>query len=436
MNNIDYNKIRNDFILKKDEIYLDNAATTKRLKQNISLLENYQLNNLANINNKNIKNSITSNNIVENTRTLIKEFLNANKDDSIIFTKNATESLNIAISGILNDLLYTKNTNSNKEINIVSTVLDHSSLIVPVINSINEYNNKKDIIKNEYKKNINLKLANINDNYTLDYSNLEEIIDEKTNVLLLTLKSNVTGEIIKLDKVFDILSKKKSKPIIVADASQLIGQNKLDLNKYNMDFVCFSGHKIFSNFGVGVLYIKNRNKTTKNTNISLKPLLYGGRMTQDIQIDKTNNNYITTFSNDESYYEAGTMNIESILTLNTAINYINEIGIDNIQNYISNLTNYLYNKLKSEIQDIIIYSDIDYGSALVSFNIPNIHPHDINSILESNNIYIRSGRICAYNLVNEKMNFSVNRVSLSIYNTKEEIDIFVNTLKEIVRIFN
>lgn len=434
MNNIDYNKIRNDFILKKDDIYLDNAATTKRLKQNISLLENYQLNNLANINNKNIKNSITSNNIVEETRDLIKEFLNTNKEDSIIFTKSATESLNIAISGILNSLLYTKNTNNNKEINIVSTVLDHSSLIVPIINSINEYNNKKDIIKNEYKKNINLKLANINDNYTLDYSNLEEIIDEKTNVLLLILKSNVTGEIINLDKVFNILSKKNSKPIILADASQLIGQNKLDLNKYNLDFVCFSGHKMFSNFGVGILYIKDN--TNKKNKLDISPILYGGRMTQDIQIDKINNNYITTFSNDESYYEAGTMNIESILTLNTAINYINEIGIDNIQNYISNLTNYLYNKLKSEIQDIIIYSDIDYGSAIISFNIPNIHPHDITSILESNNIYIRSGRICAYNLVNEKMNFSVNRVSLSIYNTKEEIDIFVNALKEIVRIFN
>lgn len=434
MNNIDYNKIKSDFYLKKDEIYLDNAATTKRLKDNIVLLENYQLNNLANINNKNIKNSIASSNIVNDTRELVKNLLNASSNDSIIFTKSATESLNLVISGILKKLLYINNLDTNKEINIVSTVLEHSSSIVPIINNINEYNNIKDGMREEYQKLINLKLVNINDNYTLDYNMLEESVDEKTTLLVLTLKSNVTGEIINLDKVFDILSKKKSTPIIVADASQVIGQNKLDLTKYNLDFVCFSGHKMFSNFGVGILYIKDN--TNKNNKVDINPILYGGRMTQNIQIDNLSNDYITTYSNDESYYEAGTMNIESILTLNTAIKYINKIGIDNIEEYIKELTNYLYIKLKSEIPNIIIYSNVDYGSAIVSFNIPNIHPHDITSILESNNIYIRSGRICAYNLVNEKMNFSVNRVSLSIYNTKEEIDIFINTLKEIVRIFN
>mgnify|MGYP001616112548 CR=1 FL=1 len=400
-------QIRKDFpvlnrkINGKDLVYLDNGATSQKPNIVIDAVSRFYKEYNANVHRGIYKLSEESTLEYEGSRNKIAKFLNARYTEEIIFTRNATEALNLISNSYGNNL--------SKDDEILLTVMEHHSNIVPW-----------QLLKK--RKGVNLKFVDIDENGFLKTDDYDKLLNKKTKIVSLTQMSNVLGTI---NPIKELIKKAhKNKSIVIVDACQSIVHMKVDVKELNADFLVFSGHKLFGPSGIGVLYGK------KELLEKMDPFLGGGDMIKEVHLDRAEWNDLPW------KFEAGTPNIAGAIGLGYAIDYINKIEYKNIEDYEKNLTKYALEKL-SNIKGIEIYGPKNYmeRGSIITFNIKGVHPHDVASILDSESIAIRSGHHCAQPLMERLKVDATNRISLCFYNTKEEIDKTINALQKVVEVF-
>ena len=390
-------------ILQERKIsYLDSGATTQKPQCVINAIDSYYKECNANPHRGAYSLSIEATEKYESTREKIAKFINAKNREEIIFSKNATESLNlIAYSYGLDNL--------KKDNEVVLSIMEHHSNLVPW-----QYVTKK--------TNSKLKFMYINKDYELSKEEIESKITDKTKVVGITHVSNVLGTINNVKEIIKYAHKKGA--IVIVDASQSIPHMKIDVQDLDADFLVFSGHKMFAPLGIGVLYGKKEllNKMT--------PFLMGGDMIEYVYEQNT------TFAPLPNKFEAGTQNVEGVIGLGAAIDYIEKIGYKEIQNVEAAITKYAVNELsKLDFLELYITPHLENHSSVISFNIKGVHPHDVASILDSNGVCVRSGNHCAQPLLRYLGMDSTCRASFSIYNTKEDVDNLVEALKRAYKMF-
>ena len=395
---------KNEFpILQERKIsYLDSGATTQKPQCVIDAIESYYKECNANPHRGAYSLSIEATEKYESTREKVAKFINAKNREKIIFSKNATESLNlISYSYGLDNL--------KKDDEVVLSIMEHHSNLVPW-----QYVTKK--------TNSKLKFMYINKEYELSKEEIESKITDKTKVVGITHVSNVLGTINNVKEIIKYAHKKGA--VVIVDASQSIPHMKIDVQDLNADFLVFSGHKMFAPLGIGVLYGK------KELLNKMPPFLMGGDMIEYVYEQNT------TFAPLPNKFEAGTQNVEGVIGLGAAIDYIEKIGYKEIQNVEETITKYAVNELsKLDFLESYITPHAENHSSVISFNIKGIHPHDVASILDSNGVCVRSGNHCAQPLLRYLEMDSTCRASFSIYNTKEDVDNLVEALKKAYKMF-
>jgi len=382
----------------KPLVYLDNGATTQKPQLVIKALEDYYKNSNANPHRGAYDLSVRATEIYENTRERVQKFLNAKKSCEIIFTKNATESLNlIAYSYGMNHIA------AGDE--IVITISEHHSNLVPwqrvaqakgaVLNYI--YLDKEDKISDE---------------------EIEKKITGKTKIVAVTQVSNVLGIVNPIDKI--IKKAHSVGAVAIVDGAQSVPHMKVDVQKLDADFLVFSGHKMLSPMGIGVLYGK---EAILN---EMEPFLCGGDMIDYVEEQHTD------FAPLPAKFEAGTQNVGGAAGLRAAIDYIESVGFAEIERIEKELISYAVPKLQA-MPFIELYGckDITKKTGVITFNVKDIHPHDVASILDADGIAIRAGHHCAQPLMQYLGVNATCRASFYFYNTKEDVDYFIDRLNHV-----
>ena len=398
------NEFKKDFPIfnNKDIVYLDSGATTQKPIQVIKKIEEFYENENANPHRGAYSLSIEATQVYEEARDKIAKFINAKHREEVIFSKNATESLNlIAYSYGLENL--------KKDDEIVISIMEHHSNLVPW----------QKVAKQTGAK---LNYMYINDEFEISDEEIENKITNKTKVVGITYVSNVTGTINNVKKIIEKAHKVGAK--VVVDASQAIPHMKIDVQDLNCDFLVFSGHKMFAPLGIGVLYGKREILN------NMTPFLMGGDMIEYVYEQDT------TFAPLPNKFEAGTQNVEGVVGLAAAIDYINQIGYDKIDEIENEVVEYAREELsKLDYLELYMTPNKENHSSVISFNIKGIHPHDVASILDSENVCVRSGNHCAQPLLRSLGIDSTCRASFYIYNTKEDVDKLVKALNKAYSMF-
>ena len=395
---------KNDFPILNNRkiVYLDNSATTQKPIQVIEKIEEYYKQYNANVHRGAYTLSMEASELYEATREKIAKFINAKHPEEVIFSKNATESLNlIAYSYGLDKL------KENDE--IILSIMEHHSNLVPWQKVANATKSK-------------LKYLYINDNFEITDEEIESKITSNTKIVGITHVSNALGTINNIEKIIKYAHKNGA--VVVVDASQSIPHMKIDVQKLDADFLVFSGHKMLAPLGIGVLYGKKEllNKMT--------PFIMGGDMIEYVYEQET------TFAPLPNKFEAGTQNIEGVIGLGAAIDYIEKIGYDKIQEIEKELLTYARSEIeKLDFLTLYYTKNMDNHSGIISFNINGVHPHDVATILDSEGVCIRSGNHCAQPLMRYLGIDSTCRVSLYFYNTKEDIDALIVGIKKAYEMF-
>lgn len=376
-------------------IYLDNAATSQKPSIVIQAMNDFYEKDNANVHRGLHELSLRSSFAYENAHEIVGNFINAEQEE-IIFTKGTTESLNL--------LAYTLTKSLKKGDEIILTEMEHHSNIVPWTQLAKE-------------KGVKIKVVPIK-NYKLDLKQFKP--NKKTKIVSLTHISNVLGTINPIKKIIKLSHKYKA--LVIIDAAQSISHLKIDVKDLDCDFLAFSGHKMFGPTGIGVLYGK------KQLLEKLPPFQFGGGMIKEVSFTKT------TFNDIPWKFEAGTPNIAEAVGLVKAIEYINEIGIENIQAHNQELTTYAIQRL-STIKGLKIIGPKENQLSVISFTLDNIHPHDVSEVLNAEGIAIRSGNHCAIPLMNALKIQGTNRISLQIYNNLKDIDDLIIALNKVKELF-
>ena len=398
------NNIKKDFPLLENEniTYLDSGATTQKPIQVIKAVEEFYQKYNANPHRGAYSLSVEATEQYENTRTKIAKFINAKHREEIIFSKNATESLNlIAYSYGLDNL--------KKDDEVVISIMEHHSNLVPWQKMTKQTGSK-------------LNYMYINENYEITDEEIENKITDKTKIVGITHVSNVLGTINNVKKIIKYAHKKGA--VVIVDASQSIPHMKIDVQDLDADFLVFSGHKMLAPLGIGVLYGKREilNKMT--------PFLMGGDMIEYVYEQET------TFAPLPNKFEAGTQNVEGVIGLGAAIDYIENLGYDKIQEIEHEVISYARQEL-SKLDYLTLYTtpNKENHSSVISFNIKGVHPHDVASILDSEGVCVRSGNHCAQPLMRFLGIDSTCRASFYIYNTKDDVDKLVKALDKAYGMF-
>lgn len=400
--NID--EIKKDFPLlqNRDIVYLDSGATTQKPKQVMAAIAKFYENDNANPHRGAYTLSMDATEVYENTRTKIAKFINAKNREEIIFSKNASESLNlIAYSYGMENI--------KKEDEIVISIMEHHSNLVPWQ-------------KVSKTTGAELNYMYINKEYELSDEEIENKITDKTKIVGITHISNVLGTINNVKKIIKQAHKKGA--VVVLDAAQSIPHMKIDVQELDVDFLVFSGHKMLAPLGIGVLYGK------KELLNKMSPFLMGGDMIEYVYEQDT------TFASLPNKFEAGTQNVEGIVGLGAAIDYIENIGYDKIQEIENEVISYARQEL-SKLDYLTLYltpNELNHSS-VISFNIKGVHPHDVASILDSEGVCVRSGNHCAQPLMRYIGIDSTCRASFYFYNTKEDVDRLVKALNKAYDMF-
>ena len=398
---------REDFpILKRkinnnDLIFFDNGATTQKPIQVIDAISDYYKNYNSNIHRSVYTLGDESEKIYEESKHLVKEFINANSHEEIIYTSGTTESMNFIARIIEQDV------EDGDE--IILTYMEHHANLIPWQQLA-------------IRKNLTLRFLDLDELGRININQLKELINDKTKIVSICHASNVLGNI---NPVYEIGSLLKDKDIyFVVDAAQSVPHMKIDVDKMNCDFLAFSSHKMCGPTGIGVLYGK------KNLLEKFDPVEFGGGMIGVVE------EKLSTWAILPDKFEAGTPLLAEAAGLGATIKYLENIGLENIESYTKELTKYLYDEL-SKISNIKIYgtNEISDRVSLVSFNLEGVHPHDLTSFLDEKGICIRAGHQCTQPLLGKLGTYSVARASLYFYNTKEEIDFFIQVLKETKEFF-
>ena len=385
---------KDDFkILNKDIIYFDNGATTLKPNAVIDKMNDYYYNYPSNAHRGDYSLSLKASSEYENARELVKNFINSKSTNEIVFTSGSTESLSMIVYGYFKDKL-----KENDEVLI--TKAEHASNILPWFDL-------------EKKIGIKVKFIPLNEDYSFNIDNLKNMITNKTKVVSLAEITNVIGDTRDVKEISKICH--ENEILFVVDAAQSLGHKKIDVQDSDIDFMAVSAHKMLGPTGVGVLYGKE---------ILLNELDYdkkGGGIT--ISFDDSKN---IAYKELPYRLESGTQNIAGVIGFGEAINYINSIGLDYIEEYIHNLKKYLVSKLK-KLDNIILYNE-DIEGSTITFNIDGVFAQDVAIYLDKYNICVRSGDHCDKKLSDELGIKNTVRVSLYFYNTKEECDKLVDAL--------
>lgn len=381
-------------MIKNDLVYFDNGATTLKpitvINKEIEYLSCYT----ANSHRGDYNNSFRVDDEIDNTRNLIKEFINAKSKDEIIFTANATDSLNLAVNG------YFKN-NLKKGDEVVLNKAEHASNILPWL-----------MLKKEIG--IEIKYAPLNKDNTLSLDNIKKVITKNTKVVSFAEVTNVIGDTRDVKTIVEYCHKLGI--LVVVDASQSVPHKKVDVSLTDVDFLAFSAHKMLGPTGVGVLYGKY--ELLKK----MLPVKYGGGM--NLYYGEEGVSLVEI----PYRFEAGTPNISGIIAFSESIKFLNKVGFGNIELKEKHLRKYLLSELK-KIPYIKIYNE-SVASNIVLINIDGITSGDLGLYLNTKNICVRSGKHCTKMLGDESGFEDTVRISLYFYNSYEEIDKLVLALKD------
>ncbi len=397
---LDVKKIRTHFpilgqsINRKKLVYFDNGATTQKTQSVINAESNYYQMENSNVHRGVHFLSRLATDKFEETRIAVQNFIGAQEALEIIFTKGATESINIIANGYRSLL--------KKGDEIIISELEHHSNIVPW-QMCCEYSGA------------NLKVIPLLDDGCLDIPEFENLISKKTKLVSISHISNTLGTINPVKYII-----KKAREVgakVMIDGAQAASHISLDMQELGADFYCFSAHKMFGPTGVGVLYGK------KKLLNELPVYQGGGEMIEEVSFKKT------TYADLPHKFEAGTPNIAGVIAFKKAINFITEVGISNIARHERRLLEYATEELL-KINGLKIYGTAKNKSAIISFNIDGLHPYDVGVILDNFGVAIRTGSHCTQPIM-ERYNIpGTARISFALYNTEEEIDICIKAIKK------
>jgi cysteine desulfurase/selenocysteine lyase len=391
-------QILNKKVNDKSLIYFDNAATTQKPNVVLNAMKNYNEIYNANAHRGSHTLSVEATELYEKSRYAVKEFINAKFVEEIIFTKNTTESLNLIAYSYGMDKI-------NKNDEILISVTNHHSNILPW----------QMVAKSKEAK---LIYMYTNEEGQIPYEEIENKINKNTKIVSIPHVNNALGVIHPIEKI--ISKAHENGAIVVLDIAQSVPHMKIDIQNISPDFAVFSGHKMLGPMSIGVMYGKRQILESMN------PFLFGGDMIE----------YVTeqdaTYAQLPHKFEAGTQNVEGAVGLMEAINYINKVGIENIEKREKELLEYALNKLK-KLEFVKLYGPKDKSqrTGVISFNIKDVHSHDVSSILDSYGVAIRSGHHCAQPFMKHMNVNSTARASFYFYNIEEEIDIFIEALKNV-----
>jgi len=403
---MDINLIKSQFpiftkkIKGKPLVYLDSSNSSQKPASVLNSLDYFYRNEFSNIGRSIHSLAVNATNKFEETRMSVKNFINANSKDEIVFTKNATESINLVASTFGKE-------NIKKGDEILITELEHHSNYVPW-HYLRE------------TKGAIIKFAPINDDGDIIISKLKELATSKTKIIAVTHLSNVTGTIVPIKEIVEI-GRKKNIPVLV-DGCQSAPHIKIDVKDLDCDFYAISAHKVYGPTGVGILYGK------KKWLEKLPPYIGGGGMINEVNKDKI------TYASVPEKYEAGTMPTAEVIAFNESIKFMETIGIQNIIKHEKELTNYALEKLK-KINSLKIIGNPINKAGVISFVIKGIHPHDISTIVDEEGVAIRAGHHCCQ-ILHNRLNLSATaRASIGVYNTKEDIDILCKAIENCRKVF-
>ena len=404
MNNFPLTKIRDDFPILKSRInnhqlvYFDNAATTQKPQSVIDGISNYYKSYNANIHRGIHSLAEKATEEFEETRSLVKEFINASSENEIIFTRGTTEGINL-ISSSLNKFYF------NEGDEIIISEMEHHSNIVPW-----------QMIADENK--LNLKVINVSENGEIDMDHFNSLISEKTKLVSIVYISNTLGTINPVKKIIEKC--KENNILSVVDGAQSSAHKKIDVTDLNCDFYVFSAHKMYGPTGVGVVYGKEEILE------KMPPYMGGGEMIKDVSFSNT------SYNNLPYKFEAGTPNIGDVIGFKEAINYIKNIGIDDIETYEISLKKYTEDALK-KIDGIKVVGTAKDKVGIFSFTTEKVHYYDLGLLLDAKGIALRTGHHCTQPLMDKYSLDGTARLSLAIYNSTEEVDYFVESLSNLIK---
>ena len=397
---IDVGKIRAQFPLLhqkvngKDLVYFDNAASTQKPQVVIDALNHYYSNDNANIHRGVHYLSQEATDKFEDTRSTVKGFINAKNSCEITFTKGATDSINLVANGYRSLL--------NKGDEIIISEMEHHSNIVPWQMCCED-------------SGATLKVIPILDDGDMDMEAFENLLSEKTKLVAITHISNALGTINPIEEIITATHKVGAK--ILVDGAQATPHTSVNVQELDVDYYCFSAHKMYGPTGVGVLYGKEALLD------ELPPYQGGGEMIKEVSFEKT------TYADLPHKFEAGTPNIAGVVAFKASLDFITSLCIENIEKHEDQLEQYAAEQL-SKISGMQFIGEAKKRAALVSFNIEGLHSYDIGILLDKMGVAIRTGHHCAQPIMERYNVPGTVRISFGVYNTKEEIDICITAIKK------
>jgi len=400
-------RIREDFpvlrrhVNEKPLVYFDNAATSQKPNVVIDAIDRYYREYNANIHRGIHKLAEEATLAHEEAREKVANFVNAKRTE-IIFTRNATEAINLVAYSW-------GRANIRSGDKIILTIMEHHSNIVPWQLLAQEKGAKIEFVK-------------IDENGELREDEVQELIDEKTKLVCVTHASNVLGTINPVKDIGRVAHRYGA--LFLIDAAQSVPHMTVDVSEIDCDFAAFSGHKMLGPTGIGVLYGKSEQLE------KMPPFLGGGEMIREVHTTGA------LWKNLPYKYEAGTPNVSGAIGLGAAVDYLRGIGMQNVHDYEKEITSYALDRMR-QVEGLTIYGPMDVGRrvGVVSFNLGDIHPHDLASILDEDGVAIRSGHHCAQPLMEFLDLPATSRASFYIYNTKEEVAVFVDALEKARKLF-
>ncbi|WP_341266820.1 aminotransferase class V-fold PLP-dependent enzyme [Candidatus Phytoplasma fraxini] len=394
------NNVRTAFpIFKKNPqlVYFDTAATSLKPYTMINALKEFYENNGLNIRGSNFLNLKNAQNL-ERIRRKTASFVKATSEE-IIFTKGATDSLNI-IAQILSPLI-------NEQDEVIVSSLEHNSSLLPWMEITNQ-------------KKANLKFIPLTCDNRIQIDNFQKVLSNKTKIVILTHTSNVLGHITPIKEITNLAHQQKA--LVILDASQSIAHIPLNVKDLNIDFMVFSTHKAYGPFGLGILFGK------KNFLENLKPPFIGGGSIKEIDIEKKK-----FWFNDLPYkWSPGTPNIGSIIAWGKSLEFMENIGLNNIFEYEHKITKQIFRKLLKIPRIKIFNSQI---TNMINFNFTNLHSHDVENFLNQDNIYVRTGQHCSYLTSHQIKATNTIRISVGIHNNEQDVEILIKNLQKVYNFF-
>lgn len=406
-------KIREDFpILKrkingKKLVYLDNAATSQKPIQVIEAIADYYKNHNANVHRGVHTLSEEATEMVENARGKIADFIGANLKEEVIFVRNASEGINLVMYG------WARKNLKRGEV-IVVGMQEHHSNIVPWQMLAKE-------------KGLELKFVEVDLEGKLKRESLNKLLDERVKLVALTQVSNLLGVINQTKEMVELVRKKSPGAKILVDGSQSVPHMKVNLKKMGVDFFAFSGHKMLGPTGIGVLWSK------RDILEEMDPFLFGGDMISEVKLTGARWNKLPY------KFEAGTPNIAGAIGLGVAVDYLKDLGMDEVRNHERELLEYGLERLgeleEKGILEIYGPKNGEVRGGVLTFNVNGVHAHDTAQVLDSFGIAVRSGFHCAQPLAEELKMGAAVRASFYVYNTKEEVDFLAEKIQEVLKVF-